>query len=169
MATGASCLASGRLERKAANLFLEQTSIRSATAQQFGVGAGFYDIAAVKHDYQIGVYRTAQAMGDQKNRSPFHQALHRFMDQVFRFRIDCRGRFVEDYNLGILEESARKREPLALAAGNFHSALADHRVDSGGQIFDELAHIGQLERLPEHLLRGIRARVEQVVADAGAK
>ena len=124
----------GRLDSETANLLPEQAGISSTTAQQFGVSASFDDIAVVEHHYQVGAYRTTQAMGDQKNRSPFHQALHRFMDQVFRFRIDRRGRFVEDNNSGVLKESAREREPLALSAGNFHSALSDHGVDSSGQI-----------------------------------
>lgn len=54
----------GRLKSQAANLFLEQMGVRSATAQELGVAAGFNDVAVVDHDYQVGVYRATQAMGD---------------------------------------------------------------------------------------------------------
>src|ERR1700694_2569528 len=103
-----------RLQGKPAGLLPEQVGVGSVAPEQLGVGAGFDDVSAVEHDDQIGVQRTAQAMSDQKTRSSFHQTLHRLMNQVLRFRVDRRGRLVEDYNPGVLEESASEREPLAL-------------------------------------------------------
>jgi hypothetical protein len=65
---------------------------------------------------------------------------------VFRFRVHCGCRFVEDYNLRVLQERARNRQALTLAAGNFEAALADDRTESIGQAFDKFSQAGHLDR-----------------------
>ena len=50
------------------------------------------------------------------------------MDQRFVMGVERAGRFVEDQDARVLEQDARDRQPLALAARELVAALADDGV-----------------------------------------
>ena len=58
---------------------------------------------------------------------PCHQRDERGLDQRLVVRVERAGRFVEDQDARILEQHARDRQPLALAARELVAALADDR------------------------------------------
>src|SRR5260221_14776243 len=110
--------------------------------------SGLHQLAVVEYDDHIGGESAAQTMRDQNDGAADHQALHRFVNQVFRFRIYGRGRFVEYYDLRILEKGAGQGETLALSTGDLDAALADYGVELLGQFGHKGAKIGKFERLP---------------------
>ena len=67
-------------------------------------------------------------MGDHERRAADHQPVERVEDDRFGLRVDRRGRLVEDQDRRVLEERARDRDPLPLAAGQLRAALAEQRV-----------------------------------------
>ena len=76
------------------------------------------------------------------------------------FAVERRGGLVEQQQRRVLEERARDGDALALAAGEFHAALADDGAHAGRQLFDEVA--ARRDRSFEHLVVG---RVRPAVAD----
>ena len=56
--------------------------------------------------------------------------------------VERAGRFVEDQDRRVLEQRARDREPLALAAGEQPAALADRRRKPSGVALDEIERLG---------------------------
>ena len=66
------------------------------------------------------------------------------MHLALGFRIERRGRLVEQQNWRILQHGARDGEALALAARELHAKLADRRLIALGQIDDEVVGGGGL-------------------------
>ena len=56
---------------------------------------------------------------------PLHKFGDRFLDVALGFRIERRGRLVEQDDRRVLDQRARDRDALALAAGKLHAVLAD--------------------------------------------
>jgi len=80
-------------------------------------------------------------------------------------RVDGRHRVVEHDHARIRDQRAGERDPLPLSAGEVHAALADQRVVTVGQLFDERGDPGDLARV-EHLAPvGVGAPREQIVAE----
>jgi hypothetical protein len=80
---------------------------------------------------------------DDQARAPFGQRDERGLDRRFVGGVERARRFVEDEDAGILEQDARDREPLALAAGELVPAFADDRRVTGGERRDEVVDVGR--------------------------
>jgi predicted amidohydrolase len=84
--------------------------------------------------------------------------------------IERRGRFVEDQDRRVLQEHARDRQPLLLAAGQFDAALADDRVQPGRQA---RYHARPAAPAGRHrmigLVGGAEAAIGDVLADRAAE
>src|SRR5579875_2519648 len=74
-------------------------------------------------------------------------------------------RLVEDQDARILEEDARDREPLTFSAGEFVTALADHRLVPFGERGDEVVDVRRLGRSNELLIRRVHLPVAQICGD----
>ena len=61
---------------------------------------------------------------------PAHQRLERRLHLTLGLRIERRGRLVEHQHRRILEQRARDRQPLALAAGELNAVFADQRRET---------------------------------------
>src|SRR5262249_2780112 len=73
----------------------------------------------------VAVLQRRQPMRDDKRRASGCKPSHRIDDRCFGFEIDRTCRLIEDENRCILQESARKRDALALSAGKTHAAFTD--------------------------------------------
>ncbi len=74
-----------------------------------------------------------QAVGDEQGRAAFEHALDGALDLVFGGAVDGAGRVVEDQDARVGEQGAGDGDALALAAGERHPALADHRLVAVGE------------------------------------
>ena len=72
------------------------------------------------------------------------------LDGALGARVERRRGLVEDHQRRVLQEGARDRDALLLAARKLHAALADHGVVLLRQRQDELVHLRRLGRL-DHL------------------
>ncbi len=80
-------------------------------------------------------------MGDHECRAIFHQALQRRLDDALGFRIEGRGRLVENQDRRIFEQGASDRDALTLPTREQHAAIADHRVETRRQVSREFEHV----------------------------
>src|SRR5262245_58295522 len=89
---------------------------------------------------------------------------------VFTLPASAAGGLVEHQDRRVLEDRARDRDPLALAAGELDAALADLRRVALAllpvlELEDELVRVGELRRGDDLGLGRLRAAVADVVAD----
>ncbi len=101
----------------------------------------FDDAAVLDDEDDVGVEDRREPVRDHEARAAFHQRHERGLDRRFVGRVERAGRFVEDEDARVLEQHARDREPLALAAGELVAALADDRVVAVGQRRDEVVDV----------------------------
>src|SRR5690606_28515593 len=64
-------------------------------------------------------------------------------------------RVVEQVDRGVADDRAGDREPLALPAREVGPALRDRGVEPAVERLDEVARLGDLQRVPHLLLRGV--------------
>ena len=89
-----------------------------------------HQAALVEHQHLVGVFDGRQAMRDHQRGAIGHQPLQRVLHQAFGLVVERGGGFVEDQDRRILEDRARDREALALAAGQQAAVFADARVQA---------------------------------------
>ena len=82
-----------------------------------------------------------QAVGDDQRRAVPGELRQRLLHQPLRFGIERARRLVEQQDRRVLEDGARQRQPLALAAGEPQAAVADRwcRSPSGCAMMNSCA------------------------------
>ena len=141
-----------------------QLVVDPAALQQFAVGAGLGDAAAVEHHDAVRVLDGRQPVGDDDGGAPAHQRLERRLHVALRFGIERGGGLVEHQHRRVLQQRARDRQPLALPPGELHPVLADEGRESLRHLADELHRVRRLGGRDDVLLR--RA-VHRPVGDVG--
>ena len=127
------------------------------------------DLAAVEHQDPVEAAHRRQPVRDHDRGPALHQPLHRLLDQRLRFRIEARGRLVQDQYRRIGEERARQRHALPLAARELDAALADQRAVALGQAQDEVVRIGKPRRLFDRLHSSARPAIGDVLRERAVK
>src|SRR5690242_9753460 len=97
----------------------------------------FSDSTLFKHNNLIGSKDGVKTMGNRDNSSALHQTARRLLQQGFGFRVKAGGRFVEDEDRCIFQESARQCKPLSLSATETCPILADNSFVFFRERFDE--------------------------------
>ena len=127
------------------------------------------DAAFVEDDDPVGVKDRAHTLGDDHHR------------RVARLRAQCRSEtgiggcvergeaVVEQVDGRASHKSPRDRQALALAARDVRAALGDLGLEAPGHSGDELGRLGDLERVPELLVGGLRSSEPQVVGHRAAE
>ena len=87
------------------------------------------------------------------------------LHEQLRLGVERRRRLVEHENRRVLEQRARNRQPLPLAAGEPLSPLADHRVVAVGQRRHEVVRVRRTRRGLDRLRRRVRRPVGDVGGD----
>ena len=85
------------------------------------------------------------------------------------FRIERGGRLVEQDDRRILDQRARDRDALALAAGKLQAVLADRRVVAGREVHDEIVRVGGLGGGNDLRVAGAELAERDVVANGAAE
>ena len=106
-----------------------------------------------------------QMMRDHDGGSAFHQSVERLEHQLFGRRVEPRGRFIEDQDRRVADDGAGDGDALALAAGERHAALADHRVVAFRHPLDEFVRVGEPGRADDLIAGGFGFAVGDVLPD----
>ena len=104
-----------------------ETGIGAFFAQQFTMRPDLDHTSLVEDDDAICILHRRQSMRDNDCRSPAHQRFQPGLHVPLRFRIERRGRLVQDQDRGVLQQGARDGDALALPAGQRDAAFADRR------------------------------------------
>lgn len=75
-----------------------------------------------------------------------HQILELRLNDAFGFRIQRRGRFIENQDGCVLEQRASNSYALPLTARQQDAAIAYDGIQAGGQILDEFHDMSRLRR-----------------------
>ncbi|ESS36533.1 hypothetical protein P355_2306 [Burkholderia cenocepacia KC-01] len=135
--------------------------IHAAAFEQFVVGAVLDEPAVLHHEDAIGVDDGRQPVRDDEARAMLRDAHQFLLDRALRARVERRRRLVEHDDRRRLQQRARDRDPLPLAARQPYAALADARVVCIGQPLDERVEL-RAARRRDHLAAG---RVALAVRD----
>jgi hypothetical protein len=93
-------------------------------------------------------------------------SLEHAMNHLLAFEIDLARGLVENQNCRIAQDGPSQRDALALAAGKFAAALADHGLVTVLEfLFDEAMGMRLLRRGDHLFARGVRRAVLDVVED----
>ncbi len=94
------------------------------------------------------------AQGDVKGR----------LDGRFGFRIEVRGRFVQNHNIRRFQQKACDRQTLLLASGETVSPFADQSIETFRQRSDERKNLSGLQSLVLFRVRGTGLCIEKIRA-----
>ena len=89
------------------------------------------DPSLLDHDEAVHARDGRQAVRDRDDRLALHEAEKLLLDGELDFAVERRSRLVEHEDRRILQDHARKRDPLSLPAGELDPALADVRLVAG--------------------------------------
>ena len=121
-----------------------QGLIVPALRQQLPVVADFNDSAVVEDHDAIGILYRRQAMGNHQRGAVGHQFVESRLNMPLGFRVQ-RGRcLVQNQDRRVLQQRARNRDALPLAARQQHATLAHHGVQALGHIRSKLRYVGTL-------------------------
>src|SRR5690242_20057683 len=126
----------------AAQLQTIEGGITAAPAQQVLMPAGLDDAAVLDHENAVRIHHGVQAVCDGDGRAAATEMLDRTLYLALGYGIEGSGGFVKKDHRGVLEERARNRDPLALAACQLRSVLSDRRVIATRKRHDEVMRIG---------------------------
>ena len=135
----------------------EERGVAAAAAQQFVVPAALDDLAALDHQDGVGMHDGVQAVRDHDGGAVLAEMLDRLLHLLFGFGIERGGGFVEQDDRRVLDQRARDRDALALAAGQLRAVLADRRVVAEREAHDEIMRAGGLRGGDDLALRSRRA------------
>ena len=119
-----------------------QVAIRAIDGDQFCVVAALDHAAVLQDENPVGANDAGQAVGEDQRGAAGHQAVERLLDHCLVLGIDRRQGFVQHQDRGVAQQGPGDGDALALAAGKFSPALADHRVVVVGQRHDEVVRVG---------------------------
>src|ERR1700731_852857 len=111
-------------------LQLIKLPINAALAKQLLVGSNFADVAFVHHDDLVSALNGRETVRDDDRCPALNHAGEGFTHSDFGFGIDAGGGFVQHKNLGIVCESAGKRNELLLAGAHGTAALQYGRFEA---------------------------------------
>src|SRR5262249_7543428 len=99
--------------------------IETAPSPQHGVRPAPCDLRLVEQDELVGGHDGREPMRDDERGAVLRHPLERVLDLLLRVAVERRGRLVEHQDRRRLEDGARDRHALLLAAGELQAALAD--------------------------------------------
>ena len=85
--------------------------------KQLIVGTALNDMAGFQDHDDIAILNCGKTMGDNEDRSAFHDGIHSALNQFFSAAIDGRSRLIKDQNRGIRTSCAGNGEQLPLTLG----------------------------------------------------
>ena len=121
-----------------AALLKPEMAIDAAALDEFAMRSKIDDLAPVENEGLIAIDQRGKTVRDDHHGATARNALQIAVDQRLALRIESRGRFVEDHQLGIDDQRAGDGEALPLAAGEVGRAFLDPGLVTLRQTLDEL-------------------------------
>ena len=151
------------LGRPVGELQRGQPGVEAALADELIVPALGDDAALLHDDDAVGAQHRGEAMGDHQGGAAGGKVLERLLHRALGFRVERRGRLVEQQDRRVAQDGAGDREPLALAAGEPHALLAEEGLEALRQAIEELRRRGCLSRGADFGVARLGAAVADVV------
>ncbi len=123
------------------------------------------DSAFIKDNDVICVDNRGQTMRDHQGRAVLCHAVEGVLNFLFRVTIERGGCLVQHQDRRTFQDRAGDRHALLLAAGQFETALADHRLVTVRQVADEPVDLGHRGCFAHLRVAGVRAAIADVVRD----
>lgn len=79
--------------------------------------AGLKDLAISEHEDDVGILDSGESMSHHDHGATFFRPLEHSLDHFLRFRIQVRGRLVQEEEMGISDQRSGDGNPLPLTAG----------------------------------------------------
>jgi hypothetical protein len=133
------------------------------------VGAFLDDPAVVQNHQPVGPAHGAEPVGDDQGGPAHQKAFQSILHQSLALGIETAGGFIENEYGRILEDRPGDGNPLPLAARKLDPPFANDRVIAGRQALDELGGVCRLGRRFDIALRGVWARICDVLAHRSAE
>ena len=121
--------------------------------------------AALEDDDLVGVGDGGHALGDDHHGRVAGVRSQRGPQPRVGREVERRERVVEQVDLRLDHQRPGDAQPLALAAGDVGAALGDRRLQALRHGLDEVAGLGDLERVPQLLVGRVRVAVPEVARD----
>ena len=125
----------------------------------------FDDGAARQDQNLVGVGDGAEAMSYDEHGPAVAQGVECVFDFLFRLRVEGRGGFVEEGDLGVFENGARDRDALTLTTGEAHAPLADFGFVTIREGLDAVMDRGGAAGVVDLLVCGVLVGVAKIVHD----
>src|SRR5690349_3658124 len=151
------------LLRKPGYLALDQFCIDPLPAQQHRRRSLFTDFARAQHSDPIEAPETRQTMRYGKDGATSHQPIQCRAYRFLRFRIERRGRLIEQQDRSVLEKSTRDAQTLTLPRGEFYAPLAYDSIETFGKGTQEIHAVGGHDRVDNFSVRCVRTSVPNVL------
>ena len=88
------------------------------------------DTSLIEEIDRIGTHDRREAMGDDDASTTSHEVVECFLYESLSLRIESTGRFIEDEDLWVSEDSSGDRDTLLLTSGELQSSFSDLRLPS---------------------------------------
>src|SRR5918911_2947637 len=129
------------------------------------MSARLYDFPSLDQQDHIGSLDRGETVGNCQGGAVLHQWCKRRLDEPLRTCIYRASRLIQDQDPRLLEEDAGDREALLLATGVLVATLPDDGLVAVSQFHDAIMNGGRLSGGNDLLVRGIRARIQEVLSD----
>ncbi len=116
-----------------------EAAVKIAAGDQLVVGARVDNLAMVHDHNAVGQRDHARAMGDHEGSTVAGEFLQHLEDELFAFKVDLAGGFVEQEDFGVAENGAGERDSLPLATGEAAAGGPDERLVAAGQLVEDEA------------------------------
>lgn len=129
-----------------AHLDVPEVGVYPTSIEQRVVSPAFDKATIVQNEHVVRVPNRRESMGDDERRPVGRQSFEVLLNQHLGFVVHVARRFIEDEDRWVADHRAGDGYPLALAAREFDTALADLRVIAIRQLNDELMSTSLLRR-----------------------
>src|SRR5262249_50840094 len=134
----------GALGGAAVALHAPELGVATVLGEELLVRAAFDDAAVLEDEDLVGVDDRRKPVRDDERRAVACDLGELGLDDLLGARVERAGRLVEDEDGRVLEQRARDRDALLLAAGELEAPLADLRLVAERQRFDERMDVRSL-------------------------
>ena len=98
------------------------------------MGAGLDDLAFLNDWNDIGGADGGETVGNHNGGAAKRRVVEGFLDDTLGLGVECAGGFVEEEDLGRLDDGSRDGDALFLSAGHLDSPLAHLRREGKNQV-----------------------------------
>jgi hypothetical protein len=112
------------------HLACEHVAIHAGARSELGGTPLVDDPTPVDHNNPVKALKRGHPVRDRKHRTSLHQSFKGGLNCAFRRAIEGRRCFIQQQDRGAFQDRSGDRDALALSSGEFHTPVADYRVEA---------------------------------------